>query len=61
MKSDEIMKDVKLPLDMVQSINDKLQGLVSAKANIHELAYAGNLNSVASCSCEKGCEGCTSW
>ncbi len=55
------MEVVKLTSDALDSIAEKLQMLVATDENIPALAYAGDMNAVASCSCEKGCEGCTSW
>ena len=55
------MNAIKLTSSELTKISEKLQQLVTKNANMPELAYAGNMNAVARCSCEKGCEGCTSW
>lgn len=57
----EMMNAIKLNSVDLDKISEKLQQLVAKNANVSELAYAGNMNAVARCSCEKGCEGCTSW
>lgn len=56
-----MMNAIKLNSVDLDKISEKLQQLVAKNANVSELAYAGNMNAVARCSCEKGCEGCTSW
>jgi hypothetical protein len=56
-----IVKDVKLTSDALESITERLQELVMTNSDVPVLAYAGGAGPVARCSCEKGCEGCTSW
>lgn len=61
MKNNNIIKEVQLASNDMEFIIRRLQRLVLTNPNVSELAYAGQVNAVASCSCEKGCEGCTSW
>lgn len=60
MKND-VISTIKLTSKELANVTAKLQDLVLSDKNVPELAYAGNMNAVARCSCEKGCEGCTSW
>lgn len=61
MKNNNGVNAVKLSSNALESITEKLQKLVATNANVPVLAYAGGAKAVARCSCEKGCEGCTSW
>lgn len=61
MKNNDVMKDVKLTSNALDSITERLQKLVASNENVSILAYAGVVGK-GPCGCKGSCEGgCTSW